>query len=230
MPAFEAAIFDDLAWLGLIWEEPIRRQSAHMADYAAPLARLRELGLLYPCFCTRREIRAEIARSGQAPHGPDGPLYPGTCKRLDPARRQDRLAAGHDHALRLDAARGGAAGPMTWHDRTQGAQTAETAAFRRRGPGAQGGGHQLSLGGHRGRRPARRHLGHPGRGSVPGHAHPPPAASTVRSAGAGVATPRPAGGRGRQPPGQAQRCPIHPRLRAAGHTPAQVRAMAGFVD
>jgi glutamyl-Q tRNA(Asp) synthetase len=128
--AFEAAIFDDLAWLGLSWEEPVRRQSAHMADYAAPLARLREMGLLYPCFCTRREIREEIARSGQAPHGPDGPHYPGTCKRMDPARRRDRLAAGHDHALRLDVTAAAAhAGPLTWHDRGRGAQAATPQLF-----------------------------------------------------------------------------------------------------
>jgi len=124
-PAFEAAICEDLAWLGLSWAVPVRRQSAHMADYAAALARLRELGLLYPCFCTRHEIRDEIVRSGQAPHGPDGPHYPGTCKRLDPAQRRDRLAAGHDHALRLDVSAAAArAGPLTWHDRSKGAQTA----------------------------------------------------------------------------------------------------------
>jgi glutamyl-Q tRNA(Asp) synthetase len=129
-PAFEATIFEDLAWLGLSWAEPVRRQSAHLAEYAAPLARLREMGLLYPCFCTRREIRDEIARSGQAPHGPDGPHYPGTCKRLDPAQRRDRLAAGHDHALRLDvSAAAERAGPLTWHDRIRGTQPATPRLF-----------------------------------------------------------------------------------------------------
>jgi glutamyl-Q tRNA(Asp) synthetase len=129
-PAFEAAIFDDLAWLGVSWEEPVRRQSAHIADYAAPLTRLQEMGLLYPCFCTRREIREEIARSCQAPHGPDGPHYPGTCKRMDPARRRDRLAAGHDHVLRLDVTAAAAhAGPLTWHDRGRGAQAATPQLF-----------------------------------------------------------------------------------------------------
>lgn len=129
-PAFSAAIIEDLTWLGLAWEEPVRRQSAHMADYAAALARLRDMGLLYPCFCTRRDIRAEIARSGQAPHGPDGPPYPGTCRCLDPARRQDRLAAGDEHALRLDmdaAAR--QAGPLSWRDRDRGRQTAAPRLF-----------------------------------------------------------------------------------------------------
>src|SRR5262245_50613924 len=66
--SFVTAIVEDLAWLGLCWEEPIRRQSHHMMDYRRALDRL--AGLLYPCFCTRAEIKAEIARSGAAPHGP----------------------------------------------------------------------------------------------------------------------------------------------------------------
>jgi len=129
-PAFATAIAEDLAWLGLTWEQPVRRQSQHMADYAAALARLRAMGLLYPCFCTRREIRGEIARSGQAPHGPDGPLYPGTCRRLDPARREARLAAGDNHALRLDvAAAARLAGPLAWHERARGPQQARPDLF-----------------------------------------------------------------------------------------------------
>src|SRR5579885_1078075 len=72
-PEFEAAIYDDLAWLGLDWETPVRRQSEHMADYAAALGRLETMELLYPCFCTRSEIGAEIARAASAPHGPEGP-------------------------------------------------------------------------------------------------------------------------------------------------------------
>ena len=69
-PEYEAAIFEDLDWLGLAWEEPVRRQSDQQADYAAALSRLDGAGLLYPCFCTRREIRDEVARAGQAPHTP----------------------------------------------------------------------------------------------------------------------------------------------------------------
>ncbi len=133
-PAFEAAIIEDLAWLGLSWEEPVRRQSAHLDDYAVALARLRDMELLYPCFCTRREIREEIARSTQAPHaplhGPEGPLYPGTCKRLDKAERRTRLDAGHAHALRLDVARAARrTGSLAWHDRDRGTQTATSAQF-----------------------------------------------------------------------------------------------------
>jgi glutamyl-Q tRNA(Asp) synthetase len=101
-PCFDAAILDDLAWLGLSWEEPVRRQSEHLDDYAAALDELRHLGLLYPCFCTRKKIQAEIAAAGQAPHGPDGPLYPGTCRALPPGERERRIDRGSPFALRLD--------------------------------------------------------------------------------------------------------------------------------
>jgi glutamyl-Q tRNA(Asp) synthetase len=104
-PEFERAIDEDLAWLQLAWERPVRRQSEHFADYAAALETLRGRDLLYPCFCTRKEIAAEIVASAVAPQGPDGPLYPGTCKRVDPIERTRRLAGGEDHAWRLDVAR-----------------------------------------------------------------------------------------------------------------------------
>jgi glutamyl-Q tRNA(Asp) synthetase len=124
-PEFAVAIFEDLAWLGLRWEEPVRRQSEHFADYRAALARLDALGLVYPCFCTRSEISAEIAAAGAAPHGAEGPLYPGTCRRLDRGERAARLARGDDHALRLDCAKAAAvAGPLAWRDRARGEQQA----------------------------------------------------------------------------------------------------------
>ena len=125
-PEFEAAIFEDLAWLGLAWEDPPRRQSEHMADYARGLDRLDRLGLLYPCFCTRKEIRAEIAGAAQAPHGPEGPPYPGTCRTLPEDEREERMAAGTAYALRLDAAAAVArAGPLRWIDRGAGEIAAE---------------------------------------------------------------------------------------------------------
>jgi glutamyl-Q tRNA(Asp) synthetase len=99
---YEQAIKDDLHWLGLEFEEPVRRQSEHFADYAAALKTLDDRGLLYPCFCTRKEIAEEIARASEAPHGPDGPLYPGTCRRLSAEAREARVAAGDSYALRLD--------------------------------------------------------------------------------------------------------------------------------
>jgi glutamyl-Q tRNA(Asp) synthetase len=110
-PDFAAAILEDLAWLGLDWDGPVRVQSEHLDAYRAALRALEGRGLLYPCFCTRADIAREIAASAAAPHGPDGPLYPGTCRRLDPAERGRRIAAGEPHALRLDMARAVAAVP-----------------------------------------------------------------------------------------------------------------------
>lgn len=118
---FAAAIVEDLGWLGLDWDGPIRRQSQHLSDYRAALARLDEKGLIYPCFCTRREIRDEILRAGSAPHlGPAGELgtpYPGTCRHLGAAERARRLEAARGYALRLDvepALRH--AGPLAWSE------------------------------------------------------------------------------------------------------------------
>ena len=102
---FEEAIFEDLAWLGLAWETPVRRQSEHFSDYAQALGRLRASGFAYPCFCTRKEIEAEFAASVSAPHGPDGPLYPGTCRGLSESERVTRIGRGDAHAWRLDVAR-----------------------------------------------------------------------------------------------------------------------------
>jgi glutamyl-Q tRNA(Asp) synthetase len=101
-PEFEAAIFEDLAWLGLDWETPVLRQSQRSAAYTEALARLDAMGLLYPCVCTRKDIAA----AGGAPHGDEGPLYPGTCRDAHHAR------AG-SYALRLDAAKAAAlTGPL----------------------------------------------------------------------------------------------------------------------
>lgn len=129
-PEFEAAILEDLAWLGLDWEEPVVRQSDRMAAYAAALAKLDAAGLLYPCFCTRKDIRAEIARAGQAPHGPDGPHYPGVCRHLTPADRAARIGRGEPHALRLDMERAvSRAGRLTFTDRHAGTVAVNGALF-----------------------------------------------------------------------------------------------------
>jgi len=124
-PEFEDAIYEDLAWLGLRWETPVRRQSACMAAYEAALDRLNRQGVLYPCFCTRKDIAAEINSAGGAPHlnaeGPDGPLYPGPCRSLSEAERNAKRDAGVPFALRLDMARAvGAAGEFFWHDHGHG--------------------------------------------------------------------------------------------------------------
>lgn len=120
------AILEDLAWLGLDWEEPVRYQSEHLGDFAAAAAKLRDLGVLYPCFCTRSDIQREIERAGQAPHGSEGPLYPGTCRDLPLGERAARLAAGEPHALRLDlgAALAITGAALSWTDRLHGPQNA----------------------------------------------------------------------------------------------------------
>ncbi len=129
-PEFTDAILDDLAWLGLTWDGAVRRQSRHWDDYRAALDRLAVAGLLYPCFCSRKEIEAEIAAAGRAPHDGDGPLYPGTCRRMDPGRRAERLATGAAYALRLDSAAALArTGPLVWHDREQGKVAARPERF-----------------------------------------------------------------------------------------------------
>lgn len=91
----------DLAWLGLKWEEPVRVQSQHWKDYTAAANTLKARGLLYPCFCSRREVAD--ASTGQAPDG--SPLYPGTCRHLPAEQAQARIAAGEPYALRLDMTR-----------------------------------------------------------------------------------------------------------------------------
>ncbi|MDH5275115.1 MAG: tRNA glutamyl-Q(34) synthetase GluQRS [Gammaproteobacteria bacterium] len=100
----EAGILSDLAWLGLAWDGPVRRQSDCMGAYRAALDALTALGVVYPCFCTRGAIAREIEAMAGAPQGPDGPLYPGTCRQLPAAERRARLAGGFAHALRLDVA------------------------------------------------------------------------------------------------------------------------------
>ncbi len=105
-PEYETAIYEDLAWLGLQWEQPVRRQSEQYDDYRAALARLDALGLIYPSFESRAEIaRLVTERGGNWPRDPDGaPLYPGSAKSMPQAERTRRIAAGEPYALRLDMA------------------------------------------------------------------------------------------------------------------------------
>ena len=120
-PEFEQAIYDDLAWLGIEWSGDARRQSDHLADYADALEELSRLGLLYPCFCTRAEVRAEIDNADAAPHGPDGPHYPGTCRALGRQEQNRLIRAGKAHALRIDMDKAcERAGRLTWIDRKAG--------------------------------------------------------------------------------------------------------------
>ncbi|WP_163849744.1 tRNA glutamyl-Q(34) synthetase GluQRS [Pseudooceanicola aestuarii] len=103
-PHWEAQIYDDLQWLGLSWPEPVMRQSDRQAAYDAALHRLWEAGLLYPCRCARRDIAAAVSAPQEGappPHGPDGLVYPGTCRPATPPTGP----MPQDVALRLDMAR-----------------------------------------------------------------------------------------------------------------------------
>jgi glutamyl-Q tRNA(Asp) synthetase len=118
---FESAIYEDLAWLGLIWEQPVRRQSEHFEEYRAALARLEAEGLVYPSFESRAEIASLVAARetrGAWPRDPDGvPLHPGSARALSPSERARRLAAGEPYALRLDMAAAVArVGALEWHE------------------------------------------------------------------------------------------------------------------
>jgi glutamyl-Q tRNA(Asp) synthetase len=125
-PEFTDAIIEDLTWLGLDWDGAVRQQSQHFADYRAALDKLDARGLVYPCFCTRADIAAEIARAGGAPQGEEGPIYPGTCRSLTLEERQRRIAAGDGFALRLDVAKAIAVtGLLSWDDDEAGRVEAE---------------------------------------------------------------------------------------------------------
>jgi glutamyl-Q tRNA(Asp) synthetase len=118
-PEFEAAIYEDLAWLGLDWVKPARRQSEHFDDYGHAIAALEADGLVYPCFCSRGDVMNAVAARAGWPRDPDGaPLYPGTCRHLDAAARARRSASGAAAALRLDmtAAVARLARPLSWRE------------------------------------------------------------------------------------------------------------------
>jgi glutamyl-Q tRNA(Asp) synthetase len=126
-PEYEAAIYQDLAWLGISWDTSVRRQSEQFDDYRAALAKLEAQGLIYPSFESRSEIAALVAareRQGHWPRDPDGvPLYPGDARQLPAAERERRRRAGEPYALRL--ALGAAiarAGVLTWTETGSGPQ------------------------------------------------------------------------------------------------------------
>jgi glutamyl-Q tRNA(Asp) synthetase len=120
-PEYEDAIYRDLAWLGLEWEEPVRRQSEHMDDYRAAIARLRQMDLVYPAFMSRAEIATATADPAW-PRDPDGaPLYPPTDRSLSRSEAQARIAAGAAHALRIDVEKAIArAGRLWWREEGDG--------------------------------------------------------------------------------------------------------------
>lgn len=116
-PEYESALIEDLSWLGLDWDGPVRRQSDHFPEYAEALSALQAMGVIYPCFCTRKDI----AEAGAAPQGLDGPLYPGTCRHLDRDAAAAKEASGVPFALRLDVGKAAAlAGPLSFMDEEHG--------------------------------------------------------------------------------------------------------------
>lgn len=117
-PEFERAILEDLTWLGLHWDAPVRRQSEHMDLYQEALEALIAAGVVYPCFCTRKQIRMEVEEAGRAPHGPSGEaVYPGICRSLSDRERALRIRRGEPFAWRLDVAKAlERTGPLWWFD------------------------------------------------------------------------------------------------------------------
>jgi len=127
-PEFVQSICDDLRWLGLDWDGDVIFQSHRFESYQNALDRLKAMGLLYPCFCTRSQMKAEQKRLA-LPAGPDGPVYPGTCRNLVPSETQKRMKE-EPYCWRLDVGKAAAVaavshGPLTWQDKELGRQIAD---------------------------------------------------------------------------------------------------------
>lgn len=115
-PEYETAILEDLTRLGLVWTGPVWKQSERMHIYQAALERLQAMGVVYPCFCTRQEI-ASLA----APQGPEGPIYPGTCRAISRMQSREMRESGRAYAWRLDARLASSmVGDLHWEDRERG--------------------------------------------------------------------------------------------------------------
>jgi glutamyl-Q tRNA(Asp) synthetase len=127
-PELTQAMLTDLAWLGLQWEKPVLRQSGHLSDYRDAQRRLKDLGLLYPCFCSRQDIARRTGHGAQ--RDPEGqPLYPGTCRHMATGERDARLARGEPCAWRIDMKRALAsvALPLSFIEESSGMAVSETA-------------------------------------------------------------------------------------------------------
>ena len=130
---FEQSIYDDLEWLGVDWDGVVRRQSDNVLDFKRALAKLRQLGVLYPCFCSRSQIKLEASKrwGHHKSEGPLGVIYPGTCQSLDPVIRRSRMQSGEDYAHRLNLsyamslAEEKLGGPLTWTDFYTGPQVCD---------------------------------------------------------------------------------------------------------
>lgn len=120
-----SSMLEDLKWLGLTWPEPVRQQSKHLGDYRDAIHRLDMMGVIYPCFCTRKSIQQEMERMALAPHSDDiSGLYPGTCRNLSHSEKSQRMAAS-PFAWRLDIKKAMAkvALPLQWHEESGPVQT-----------------------------------------------------------------------------------------------------------
>ena len=129
-PEYLALMYEDLRWLGLAFDGEVMVQTMRFDVYRAALEQLRGMGLLYPCFCTRTEIRNQVAEMGRAPHATLGYLYPGTCRSMPPDLVAEKLAAGVPHTWRLDMQRvQELIGCPTWHDMHRGTQRCVPTAY-----------------------------------------------------------------------------------------------------
>jgi glutamyl-Q tRNA(Asp) synthetase len=130
-PEFTDAIVEDLTWLGLSWQLPVRQQSHHMSDYSSALDKLREGGFVYPCFCTRKEVERDALKAAHAPHASDGGfIYPGTCRALTEVQRSEKLAQYQTANWRLDlTAAQRQTGDLYWYDRARGKNLAQPELF-----------------------------------------------------------------------------------------------------
>ena len=129
-PEYLVLMYEDLRWLGLHFDGEGMEQTQRFGVYEQALDELRRAGVLYPCFCTRSEIKAQLAEMGRAPHATLGYLYPGTCRRLSDAEVAEKLAAGIPHSWRLDMRRvQDLIGCPTWHDMHRGTQRCVPTAY-----------------------------------------------------------------------------------------------------
>ena len=121
---FEESIYEDLEWLQIKYSKDIRHQSEHMDDYKSAIKELQKLEMVYPCFCSRSDIKAEIMRAGNAPHEEESPIYPGTCRRLSKEERIEKLSIENNFAWRLNIrAASKKLGGLVWNDLRLGKHT-----------------------------------------------------------------------------------------------------------
>jgi len=121
---FEESIYEDLEWLKIKYSTDIRHQAEHMDDYKGAIKELQKLGMVYPCFCSRSDIKAEIMRAGNAPHEEEISIYPGTCRRLSKLERSKKISTETSFAWRLNIrAASKKLGNLVWNDLRLGKHT-----------------------------------------------------------------------------------------------------------